>query len=228
MLVAVLSDIHSNAFALSVVLQDAERIGVGELWVGGDTFGYYPWAAETFRLIGTVEPVGVLGNHDRWVLDADLAPGNIAGEVARRNASDLATHNPLGLDWLASLAPVTKFERSGWKITIAHGTPEDPLEGRYYPDDVQPYDWLPQKGEILILGQTHYPIVRGCARDGLLLNPGSVGQSRDGNAMPSWALLDLATGSAELRRTVYDSGTVTAALRELHWDERLTHALERP
>ena len=49
-----------------------------------------------------------------------------------------------------------------------------------------------------MLGQTHHPLLRGTAADGLLLNPGSVGQPRDGDPMPSWALLDLASGRAEL------------------------------
>jgi predicted phosphodiesterase len=226
MLVAVLSDIHSNVFALQAVLRDLEPLGVSEIWLAGDTFGYYPWAAESFRALDGVQPVGVLGNHDSWVAHAESAPPDIAGEIARHNAGELAAHGPAALDWLGSLSPDRSFERNGWRITIAHGTPENPLEGRYYPDDTRPYRWLPQPDQILILGQTHYPIMRGDARSGLVLNPGSVGQPRDGNPMPSWALLDLATGSAELRRTVYDNAAVIGHLRCLEWDDRLIRALD--
>lgn len=227
MLVAVLSDIHSNVFALRAVLQDTARAGAREIWISGDTFGYYPWAADTFGVLEAVSPRAVLGNHDLWVIDAEAAPHGIAGELARQNAEELAVGAPRALRWLASLAPECQFERDGWCIRMAHGTPEDPLEGRYYPDDVHPYTWLPRENQIVILGQTHYPLLRGAGRIGLTLNPGSVGQSRDGNPMPSWALLDLSSGQAWLRRTPYDNRAVMETLRALAWDEKTTLALER-
>lgn len=227
MLVAVLSDIHSNAFALHAVLSDAEVAGVDEIWVCGDTFGYYPWAADSFRLLKQTQSTAILGNHDGWVADGRSAPMHVIGEIARRNAADLALHCPSALDWLGALAPMNEFGRDGWKITMTHGTPDDPLEGRYYPDDAHPYPWLPGEGEILLLGQTHYPLLRGDARRGLLLNPGSVGQPRDRNPMPSWALLDLATGHAELRRTAYDNTSVMSLLRTLEWDDYVTRALDK-
>jgi putative phosphoesterase len=226
-LVAVLSDIHSNAFALEAVLRDVEHVGVGEIWVCGDTFGYYPWAADSFRLLQQTQPIAVLGNHDRWVADTQSAPPGIVGKIARDNARDLTLHSPAALDWLAALPSIRSFERNGWNITMAHGTPNDPLEGRYYPDDIRSHPWLPCENEILVLGQTHYPILRMDARSGLLLNPGSVGQPRDRNPMPSWAVLDLETGSAELRRTSYDSTSVMALLHSLDWDDRVTQALEK-
>jgi predicted phosphodiesterase len=226
-LVAVLSDIHSNAFALRAVLNDVERTGVSEVWVCGDTFGYYPWAADSFRLLQASQPIAVLGNHDGWVAATQSAPAHFIGEIARRNAIDLASHVPSGLDWLAALTPTLSFERNGWKITMVHGTPDDPLEGRYYPDDTRGYPWLPRDNEILVLGQTHYPLLRGEARTGLLLNPGSVGQPRDRNPMPSWALLDLASGTAELRRTSYDNTAVMTLLRTLDWDDRAVLALDK-
>jgi predicted phosphodiesterase len=227
MLVAVLSDIHSNVFALQAVLHDGELAGASEVWVCGDTFGYYPWAAESFRLLQGTTPVAVLGNHDAWVADNQSAPAHIAGQIARHNARELVNHAPAALDWLASLAVTRTFERNGWKITMTHGTPDDPLEGRYYPDDNRSYAWLPREGEILVLGQTHYPLVRQDARAGLLLNPGSVGQPRDRNPMPSWALLDLAAGTAELRRTDYDNAAVMARLQARGWDEGVTRALDK-
>jgi predicted phosphodiesterase len=226
-LVAVLSDIHSNVFALRAVLHDVELAGVSEIWVCGDTFGYYPWAADTFRLLRGTHPIAVMGNHDGWVVGSQSAPRNIAGEIAHRNAMDLALHCPSALDWLRALKTTVGFERCNWKIMMVHGTPDDPLEGRYYPDDIRSYPWLPRDGELLVMGQTHYPLLRGDAQVGLILNPGSVGQPRDRNPMPSWALLDLASGSAELRRTVYDHTKVMTLLSALDWDDRIIRALDK-
>jgi predicted phosphodiesterase len=227
MLAAVLSDIHSNVFALQAVLRDVELARASEIWVCGDTFGYYPWAADTFDLLREQQPVAVLGNHDAWVVGAQPIPAHAIGEIAQRNTDDLASNCPAALEWLTTLRPVRDFERSGWKITMVHGTPEDPLDGRYYPDDDRPYSWLPREGQIMVLGQTHYPLLRGDARRGLLLNPGSVGQPRDRNPMPSWALLDVTAGAAELRRTAYDNIRAMACLRALGWDDRITRALDK-
>lgn len=227
MLVAVISDIHSNVHALRAVLQDAERAGVERFWFGGDAFGYYPWAGDTFELLRLARPLAVRGNHDGWLIDRGQAPANIAGEIADRNRQELGERCPAALAWLATLPVIRHFRCAGWEITLAHGTPEDPVEGRYYPDDQEAYGWLPQAGEIMILGQTHYPIMRGDGDHGLMLNPGSVGQPRDGDPMPSWALLDLATGAAELRRTSYDNQRAMRLLRAQDWDEQVTLALGR-
>ncbi len=227
MLVAVLSDIHSNVFALEAVLRDVSAAGVDEIWVGGDTFGYYPWAADTFSVLQRAQPVGVLGNHDEWVGHSDAAPADVVGAIARHNARDLDARAPSALGWVRSLTSCRQLRRDRWKITLVHGTPDDPLEGRYYPDDRREYPWLPQASEILVLGQTHHPMLRVNSQGGVVLNPGSVGQPRDGNPMPSWALLDLRTGRAELRRTAYDNAAVISRLRALGWDRRIATKLGR-
>jgi predicted phosphodiesterase len=226
-LVAALSDIHSNAHALTAVLRDVERAGAEELWFAGDAFGYYPWAAETFALLQPAVGLAVLGNHDSWVARLARPPSGIAGSIANENARQLREQRPDALDWLRSLPQVVRHERNGWRITLIHGTPADALGGRYYPDDAREHPWLPRPGEILMLGQTHHPLLRGTAADGLLLNPGSVGQPRDGDPMPSWALLDLASGHAELRRTTYDNRAAVAELHELGWDDGVAEALDR-
>jgi diadenosine tetraphosphatase ApaH/serine/threonine PP2A family protein phosphatase len=76
-----------------------------------------------------------------------------------------------------------------------------------------------------VLGQTHHPLLRGTAEDGLLLNPGSVGQPRDGDPSPSWALVDLASGRAQLRRSSYDIEATVERLRAIGWDEDVIAAL---
>jgi predicted phosphodiesterase len=229
MRVGVLSDIHSNPFALSAVLADAGAAGVDELWLAGDTFGYYPWAAETFELVAGRFAAAVLGNHDKLVADGPLTQSNgIVASIAAQNAAELSAHTPDALCWLHGLPSVSGFMREGWWITIAHGTPDDPLDGRFYPDDNTRYGWLPAPGEVLVLGQTHRPILRGSAGQGLLVNPGSVGQPRDGSPMPSWALLDLSSGAGELRRASYDHRAAIDHLLARGWDAGISSALDRP
>lgn len=70
MKIAVLSDIHSNAFALREVLKEVESRGLDEIWLLGDIFGYYPWAADTFELLQPFQNNArtILGNHDLLLL----------------------------------------------------------------------------------------------------------------------------------------------------------------
>ena len=197
--VAVLADIHSDPDALEAVLKDAAA-DAEALWVAGDVFGYGRAACETWRVLDAAGPdVAVLGNHDAWVLHPDLAPPG-AGDGARANSAVLRARCPDAVSWLSRLPLAWRAGHDGWQVTMIHGTPGDPLHGRYYPDDAGPHPWLPGPGQILILGQTHHPLCRGTAEGGLLLNPGSVGQPRDGDPRPAWALLDTAAGTAELRR----------------------------
>lgn len=227
MLVAVLSDIHSNPYALAAVLADAERAEAEDVWLLGDTFGYHPWAMATFTLIQPVVRVAVIGNHDQWVLDPSSAHNPALRSICRQNAAELSAGMPVALDWLMTLPEMLRIRRCGWTVTLAHGTPASPIDGRYYPDDEHRYPWLPREGEILLLGQTHRPINRGCADSGLILNPGSVGQPRDGNPMPSWALLDLGSGTAEIRRPQYDNAAAMRRLRRRSWEHEIVEALDR-
>jgi predicted phosphodiesterase len=226
-LVAAISDVHSNPFALGAVLRDADRAGVEQVWFAGDAFGYHPWAADTYALLRPAVQLAVLGNHDSWVIGEQTAPADFAGTTAMFNAAQLRNEQPAALTWLHSLPRVVTHEQAGWRITIAHGTPPEPLEGRHYPDDERPHDWLPQPGEIVVLGQTHRSLLRGNAAEGLLLNPGSVGQPRDGDPRPGWALIDLSSGRAQLRRSSYELGPVIARLRAIGWDERVVAKLDR-
>ena len=198
MLVAVLSDVHANATALRAVLDDADAAGAAEVWSCGDVTGYGTQAADAVALLRAADAVCVMGNHDAWTTGLLEPPAGAIGNMARRHAGELAQD---ALDWLTVQPLVRTWPEGPWAIVMAHGTPDNPLDGRYYPDNAEKYGWLPGPGEIVVLGQTHYPILRGTASEGMLLNPGSVGQPRDGDPDPSWALLDLDTGTAELRRT---------------------------
>ena len=204
--VAVLADIHSDPDALAAVLADMRAAGARKAWVAGDMFGYGYRPAETFALLVPVDTVTVAGNHDAWVAGMGTAPPGRIADAADANRAALAARYPGVLEWLARLPAIRTFGCDGWQVTMCHGTPADPLGGRYYPDDPEVYPWLPGPGEILVLGQTHYPLIRGTAATGLLVNPGSVGQPRDGDPRPSWALLDTDTGTADLRRPAVPAG----------------------
>lgn len=229
MRIGLLADIHCNVHALEAVLADASAIDVDEFVLLGDLFGYLPWAVETYRMIRRCRLVAAIrGNHDELVLSqgGTEAAGDYR-DLARQNWASLRDAQPDALGWLAPLPFHAEPVIAGRELLLCHGTPADPQQGRYYPDDQAAHAWLPQPGEVLVLGHTHYPLARLLPGGGRVLNPGSVGQPRDGNPMPSWGVLDWPSGSFKVRRPPYDLANVVAALRRMAWDERSIAALQK-
>jgi predicted phosphodiesterase len=223
---AVIADVHANPSALAAVVADIRGRGVDAVLNAGDTFGYYPWAQEAFELLRELRPHSVLGNHDAFVLGvARPEPPRSYWAAVEQNRRCLG---PAAWAWLKALPLEQSLHLDGRAVRVVHGTPDDPLEGRLYPDHAGPEPaWFPDAGEILILGHTHYPLVERTTRGGLLLNPGSVGQPRDGCPLPSWLLLDTRNLDATLFRADYDRHAAMRALRAADWDERSVQALNK-
>jgi putative phosphoesterase len=225
--VAVLSDIHSNCFALRAVVDELTKEDPDAVILLGDTFGYYPWALETYCIVHNLNPFAILGNHDRLVLDADPPlPTPIYWEIAKQNEKDLATE-PEALVWLRGLLPKREWTVGGTHVLCCHGTPHDPLNGRYYPDDSKDPPWRPKANDVLLMGHTHYPLVRTVTGGGLIANPGSVGQPRDGDLRASWGLFYPLERRFELRRTSYDVEGTIEKLRDLGWHSPAIEALRK-
>src|SRR5205823_5866499 len=142
--------------ALSAVLASIERAGVELILNAGDTFGYYAWPQEVYEMLQCLPVHTILGNHDRMVLGGECptqAPFYWAAIEHNRQA--LA---PLTWDWLRSLPREIRLTFENVSLRMIHGTPDDPLEGRLYPDrPLHGISWLPGPGEVLVLGHTHYP-----------------------------------------------------------------------
>ncbi len=226
MKLAILSDIQSNSFALEKVLDDITANGINRLLVAGDIFGYYPWASETWRLLQPYlkDSFFILGNHDMLLLKEPVNPPSYY-KAAQLNRDELMQNNPEAMTWLRSLSLERTFQIENYPVRLIHGTPQDPLEGRYYPDSPEGTIPIPEGG-VLILGHTHYPLVK--ITDGsMIINPGSTGQPRDGNPMPSWALWDTEKHSVQIKRTAYDNLEVMKLLTAMGWDERSVRALNK-
>jgi len=198
----VISDVHANRVALDAVL--AAMPPVDGLVCAGDLVGYNPWPDECVETLRDRDVLAIRGNHDRAVVSGDTAGMTamaVAGvEFARRELS------ADGLDWLASL-PDARTVGDG-RVRVVHGHPDDP--DRYtYRGEVGPE--LLGDADVLVLGHTHVQFaVRFEA--GLVLNPGSVGQPRDGDPRAAFAVLDLDAMTVEERRVEYDVARVQRAI----------------
>lgn len=223
--IAIISDIHANAAALQAVLCDMADYRPEVILVAGDMLGYYPDAEEVVRQIRLLKTpmYTIAGNHDMPVMHSDIPEELPYKHLLEHNLNDLSEAS---LRFLKNLTPSMQFEIEGVRFGMYHGTPDDPVNGRLYPDGTPDLSWFDRTGEdIIILGHTHYPYVWHGANKKLLINPGSVGQPRDGNPEPSWALLNVAERTVTLKRTSYDRESYAQRLSQLKWDERPIKAL---
>lgn len=217
MKVGLISDIHGNRVALETVLEALPPVDI--LACAGDVVGYNPWPADCIDMLREREVPTVMGNHDRAVADGTTfrfnAQARAGVELAQEQLAD--TH----LDWLSSL-PDERHVADG-RIKLVHGHPEDP--DRYtYPDQFSPR--LLDDADVLVLGHTHVQHAEQYA-EGIVVNPGSVGQPRDGDPTAAYAVLDVDAMRVDCRRVEYDIERVQQAISEAGLPERVGARLAR-
>lgn len=193
MKVLAFSDVHGNVPALRALLEGG-AVGQCDASVFcGDVMGYFAAAEEAIGLLkGIPGLVAVKGNHDAYYLDA-------AGDVeARERLSErFGCSYRVGLSdfaacYLRELPECRQFTLGGRSFYVCHGSPEDPLDGRVYPDTEIREASLYSGYDVVFCGHTHYRMERmvsGC----LVVNPGSLGQPRDGGGF-SYCVYETDTG----------------------------------
>ncbi len=234
----VLSDVHANLPALQAVLGALERRGVDELLVAGDLVGYGGWPNECVTVLAEAGARCVLGNHDLFVLDR-LPPARFP--AVAREAAELH-RSLLSADVRSHLESLPTVLRTG-RVLMAHGSLDSPEEYVVRePRALELLARLPREApgaDTLVLGHTHEPWlvnaaagtvrVRGLVRTPAapwLLNPGSVGQSRQRERRPGarCAVVDDAAGTVEFLRLDYDVAASREELRRHGLPDRCLHA----
>jgi putative phosphoesterase len=203
MKVGVVSDIHSNLVALEAVLADMPD--VDRLVCAGDVVGYNAWPAECVAVLRERNVPTVMGNHDRMVATGRNFRGNGMAQAGVEYAD--AELNDVQRTWVENLPRERTF--ADGRLKVVHDHPED--QDRYtYPDEFSPA--LLGDEDALVLGHTH---VQHHERydEGVVVNPGSVGQPRDRDPRAAYAVLDLENLSVEERRVEYDVERVADAVR---------------
>ena len=236
MRLAVLSDIHANLAALDAVRDDLPD--VDEIWACGDIVGYGAQPNEVIRRLQEMGARSVMGNHDGAALGT-VDVGWFNPDAARAIAWTAEVADDNTRSYLASLPEV---RREG-ELTAVHGSPRDPTweyitGAQAAAENLDAFDT-----RLCLHGHTHVPVIFRAdegrveivpatpdesisIRGGrLLLNPGSVGQPRDGNPASSYLLLDTEAGVAEFRRVRYDIAATQALMREAGLPPRLVERL---
>ncbi|HEX8104260.1 MAG TPA: metallophosphoesterase family protein [Solirubrobacteraceae bacterium] len=239
MRVAIVSDIHGNRHAFEAVLDAIAAAGTEETWCLGDLVGYGAEPDACVELADEHCAICLAGNHDLAVTGAlsleDFSRGAaLAAQWTRETMSAAAT------EWLAALAPQGEAEGVG----LYHASPRDPI-WEYVLSSLAAelcLDAAPQR--ISLIGHSHValafnrpegsPATGATRRDGAvddlssgewLLNPGSVGQPRDGDPRAAWLELDTTAATATWRRVEYDIAGAAGAIRAARLPDSLADRL---
>jgi len=232
MRIAVLSDIHGNVPALEAVL--AAIGSFDALWQLGDIVGYGPQPDETGATLVARDAGGVRGNHDAAALG--LIDAGAFNDDARTAVQWTAAQLSDGSKaWLTALPE--RVEQHGF--TLAHGSPRDPIWEYVYSTSTARANFAVLGTKHAIIGHTHVPLVFRevdgqvemlAPGDGsrlvlderrTILNPGSVGQPRDGDPRACAMTLDTDSGEVAWYRVPYPIEETQRRMREAGLPPRL-------
>ena len=235
MRILIISDIHGNLPALESVL--AEAGAWDATWCLGDLVGYGPNPNECVARVQELPGlIGVVGNHDRAALeDSSLVGFNADARAALFWTRDTLT--PESRSYLDSLPTVVE----AGDFTLVHGAPRQPVWEYILDVSGARANFSRFATPFCVVGHTHVPVVfretnpggtclqeppdyvnsRSLNGDRLILNPGSVGQPRDGIAFAAYAILDAETGLWDHCRVPYDVSETQQRMEAFALPERL-------
>lgn len=200
MRISLIADIHSNLLALETVLETMKKKGVQKVLNAGDIVGYGPRPNEVIDLVKRSGFLSIRGNHDNAVLVGEYGWFNEpAAAAAKWTARIISDPNS---EYLGRLKREEVIIINGKTIGMFHGSPDDPDE--YILDESRAKELLQKTDyDVMICGHTHFPMQTRIGKR-LFINPGSIGQPRDGDPDASFSILDLDTMKNEIFRVGYD------------------------
>ena len=220
------------------MLEEVEREEPDELWCLGDLVGYGPRPNPCCAAVERRAALCLAGNHDLGVL-GELDLGEFTGDAvaaARWTRGVLAEGSRAFLQSLRSCAA-----REG--AELFHASPRDPVWEYVLSAEAAGAALELTEAPVVLVGHSHVPLAialeNGTLDGGLapggsaqplrpgrrLLNPGSVGQPRDGDPRAAWLLLDLGSGLASFRRVEYELGRTQSEIRERGLPDALAQRL---
>ena len=229
----IISDIHGNLVALQAVLNDLDRFDIDRLICLGDVVGYGPDSDACIDLVRDRDAITVAGNHEEALCRPELACrfNTTAREAIDWTRNSFITHRPELLREMGDLPGMVYF---GETLMCVHDTPVPSGRGYLLGAHEAAHAFAGVDARICFVGHTHVPVAfRGPGRqvktttlvkpscvdtlrpehtpkfflDGAsrwIINPGSVGQPRDGDVRSAYGILDLESASFEWRRVSYD------------------------
>ena len=219
MKIALIGDVHANLPALEAVLDQAYQEGAEEIWNCGDFVGYNAFPEEVVRKLRTEKVVSVVGNYDlkvikfprknqKWKKSKSLEKW-LAFKWAYEHLSEES------LQYLSSLPEKRRMKCEEKTVLLVHGSPDSSKEHLYADTPTERLVELADiaAADLVVCGHSHQSFVRYVAGT-WFINSGSVGRPDDGDPRATYAILELAGDSIDVRhfRVSYD---VVAAITEI-------------
>jgi len=238
MRVAVISDVHANFHALEAVLEQIDAEPVDAIWCLGDVVGYGPLPNECCEVVRQRCDLCLVGNHDLVALgrinvsdfndEAAAAATWTAGELTERSRAFLQALQPSG---------------TADRVELFHASARDPVWEYILTEEAAHATLDLTTAPVVLVGHSHVALAitaNGSVAGGLapagtdvqldgrwLLNPGSVGQPRDGDPRAAWLLLDLDRMFAAFQRVPYSIEQTQNEMRERGLPRMLAARLAR-
>jgi len=236
----VISDIHANLAALEAVLLDAGQFDL--IWCLGDMVGYGPEPNECIARLREYPHLCLAGNHDWAVLGKlDIRGFNADARIANQWTQGVLS--PAARAYLQNLPPL-RVEQG---YTLAHGSPRQPIWEYILDPLTAELNFTAFETQICLVGHTHVPVsfylpepsddhlcdlrppryreTVSLATGRWIINPGSVGQPRDGNPDASYVILNLDENTLEHRRAEYPIEETQDKMRAAKLPNRLIERL---
>ncbi|MFL5893513.1 MAG: metallophosphoesterase family protein [Thermoleophilaceae bacterium] len=227
--VALVSDVHGNLPAFEAVLADIKDTGVDAIWNLGDLVGYGAQPDECVALARETCDLCLIGNHDLVVIDR-LDVDDFSANAA---TAALWTRDNISAETRDFLTPLEPKDESHGEIGLYHASPRDPVWEYVLSTGLAHACIDAMPGRIGAVGHSHVALwfwrqeggrtTGEQATHGLevdmssgewLINPGGVGQPRDGDPRAAWILLDVERSSAQWRRVEYSIDAAAKAIED--------------
>jgi len=238
---AIMADIHANLTAFNAVLEDMERRGgVAEIWCLGDIVGYGPDPHHCIELLQRYNHVCVAGNHD-WAAIGKISTADFNPDAALACQWTSGQLSQGDIQYLKNL-PLTIDKDI---FTLVHGSPREPIWEYVISTSIAWQNFSFFRSPYCLVGHSHVPLVfkedngsctfsrlvdnigLALGESRLILNPGGVGQPRDGDPRASYAIYDSDTRMVRLHRIPYDVAAVQDRMMEKGLPVRLVTRLQQ-
>jgi predicted phosphodiesterase len=239
MRVAVISDVHANYHALEAVVREIDAAGVDAVWCLGDTVGYGPRPNECCETVEKRADHSLVGNHDLVVL-GELTVSEFNDDAAAAALWTAQVLTPEARTFLEGLKPTAEIGG----VDLFHASARDPVWEYVLTEEAARATLELADAPLVLVGHSHVALALtvngghlagGLAPAGTelelngrwLLNPGSVGQPRDGDPRAAWLLLDFERRFATFHRVAYSIEDTQSEMRERGLPSVLAARLER-
>ena len=219
MRIAILSDIHGNIDALNAVTSSVAFLECDLYINAGDAIGYYLHPSEVINKLIEYDFITIKGNHEEMLERAASDKSLLAEITTKYGVGHQICFDQLSkfqLEFLFGLPLNSKIPTPLGNIEIFHGSPINASEYIYPDSDLTKIALqIPKDCRWLILGNTHWPMIRTIGST-TIINPGSVGQSRNGSGKAHWAILDTERISVLFVEEEYDTSKLIKQLKVLN------------